>query len=85
MSDPPFPGVFFQKPQESMNTGELLRIFVHDRSNGAFRRLVDAHIDLVYSAARRQVRDSALADDVTQTVFLCLSRKCRMPSRSIAP
>jgi RNA polymerase sigma factor (sigma-70 family) len=83
MSDPPFPGVFFQKPQESMNTGELLRIFVHDRSNGAFRRLVDAHIDLVYSAARRQVRDSALADDVTQTVFVTLAKNASRVSPNV--
>jgi len=48
-------------------------------SDAAFRELVTRYVDLVYSTALRLVEgDTHRAEDVTQTVFVDLSRKARM-------
>lgn len=53
---------------------ELLRRYASDGSQAAFAELVRRYVDLVYSAARRQVRSSTLAEEVAQSVFFDLSR-----------
>jgi DNA-directed RNA polymerase specialized sigma24 family protein len=54
---------------------ELLREYVRDRSQDAFRELVDRHLAMVDGAARRMVRDNHLAEDVAQWVFRTLAEK----------
>jgi RNA polymerase sigma factor (sigma-70 family) len=55
---------------------ELLRSYAADRSEPAFAELVGRHVDLVYSAALRQMGgDHHRAQEVTQMVFIDLARK----------
>jgi RNA polymerase sigma factor (sigma-70 family) len=69
-----------------MNDQQLLDAFVRQGSEDALARLVHRHVDLVYSAALRQVRDPHLAEDVTQTTFIALVRHApRLTGERVLP
>jgi RNA polymerase sigma factor (sigma-70 family) len=53
---------------------ELLRDYSTSRSEPAFAELARRHVDFVYSAALRMLRDTHLAEDVTQGVFMALAQ-----------
>lgn len=61
---------------------ELLREYVANQSETAFRTLVERHVDMVYATALRQVGDPHLAEEATQAVFITLAKKARGLSSS---
>jgi RNA polymerase sigma factor (sigma-70 family) len=56
---------------------QLLQEYASGRSEEAFTALVSRHVNLVYSAALRSVRNPSQAEEITQSVFLTLARKSR--------
>jgi len=53
---------------------DLLGRFARGKSQDAFTELVQRHVNLVYSAALRQVRSPQLAEEISQSVFADLAR-----------
>jgi RNA polymerase sigma factor (sigma-70 family) len=67
----------------TMDDRALLQAYTKDHSESAFAELVRRHVNWVYSAARRQVNDAQLAEDITQSVFVLLARKAGSLSSSV--
>src|ERR1044071_9158408 len=54
---------------------ELLKRYARDHAEDAFAEIVRRHLDLVHSAALRQVRSPQLAEEVAQSVFIDLAHR----------
>jgi RNA polymerase sigma factor (sigma-70 family) len=59
----------------NVNDMDLMRRYAEGKSEAAFAELVGRHLNFVYSAALRYVRDPQDAQDVAQAVFIILARK----------
>src|ERR1039458_136157 len=55
----------------------LLEEYAARSSEAAFSTLVSRHINLVYSAALRQIGNRQEAEEITQAVFLVLAKKAK--------
>ncbi len=60
-----------------MSDTELLRRYVNEGADAALTALVERHLDLVYSVARRHVQSSPQAEDIAQAVFIELAHHAR--------
>ena len=71
-----------QKMTDMTDSQKLLAEYAGNGSEAAFRELAGRYVNLVYSTALRLVGgDTHLAEDVTQTVFVHLSRNARKLSQ----
>ncbi|MGZ4971377.1 MAG: RNA polymerase sigma factor [Limisphaerales bacterium] len=62
---------------QDKSDAQLLRDYAEHGNEAAFRELATRHMDLVYSAAVRQVSSPDLARDIAQSVFIDLARKAQ--------
>jgi len=67
-----------------MDDFELLQSYALRKTEDAFRLLTERYVNLVYSAAARQMGNSDAAKDVAQAVFLTLAAKSGTISRKTA-
>jgi RNA polymerase sigma factor (sigma-70 family) len=56
---------------------ELLGRYVSGDDREALAELIQRYAPIVYSSARRQTRNSAMAEDISQCVFVALARKAK--------
>src|ERR1039457_5481733 len=60
-----------------LNDIALLKQFAEGDSEPAFAELVSRHLNLVYSSALRSVRNTHAAQEISQAVFIILTRKAK--------
>jgi DNA-directed RNA polymerase specialized sigma24 family protein len=69
-----------------MTDRELIAAYVREGSQEAFRTLVARHLDMVYGRALRATRNAAMAEDVTQAVFIVLTKRAaHLPNPQLLP
>jgi DNA-directed RNA polymerase specialized sigma24 family protein len=62
-------------PPINLADADLLRAFVREGSESAFRSLTERHVDLVFGTALRRTGHREAAQEITQNVFIALARK----------
>ncbi len=72
---PAGPDGAWSEPADLPDDVRLLRAWAQQRDERAIATLVRRYVDLVHSAARRRAGGGPLAEDVTQAVFVILSRR----------